>query len=407
MKILPLLSILLIAAPLWSQDLPPCKADIRKCALHTWKLMKAKGVKPSEVLGCTHSGAGKYHFTTKCFLAEGADAVETVGFHVIKLWFGHPITDGRSYQWNSTWDPSIRSMTELAKTADFKEVFARRQFDVIVLEACDYTQRGFKPDMDEVQTKALQTEFEDLVAYLLRTYAGTGKTFILQNWEADNAMHLTKHGKETWEQRIGGMIRVTKAKQAGVAAARQRVGEHGVHVLQAFEMNWVPCADEKFSVPVAVNAVVPEVVCDRYSISSWFTKVAGHEAALEEKLNLMRRKAPEDRKALSRFMVGEYGAPESIYQVAKNSYPELAGDTGAAQMVVTQRQVEAALRFGAAPIIYWEIYSNELRKNVVPRRGVNAVNEEAQGDWLVRADGSKAPAWHYFHELFRLEKEEK
>jgi hypothetical protein len=367
--------------------------------------MNVKGVKPTAVLGCTHSGGEKYHFTTHRFVAEGADAVEAVGFHIIKLWFGPTVTEGKCYKWNSTWDSRINSLADLAKTADFKELFARKQFDVIVLEAGAYVQRGFKTDMTEAEYKALQTEFEELTAHLLQTYAGTGKTFILQNWEGDNALALKKFKGEQREERIRAMIRQTKAKQAGVDAARKRVGEKGVRVLQAFEMNWVPCAAESFSVPVAVDVVLPTVVCDLYSISSWFTKVAGHEAVLEEKLNRMRRNAPEGRKTPGRFMVGEYGAPESIFLDAKNSYPELAGDSGAAQLLVTQRQVEAAIRFGAAPIIYWEIYCNEWRKNVTPKPGVDAVNDEVKGAWLIRADGSKAPVWHYFHELFRLEKE--
>jgi hypothetical protein len=385
--------------------MPECKIDIRKAAAATYSLFKDKGRLPSAVLGLTHV-SGKYHFTKKPFMAEGADATEAVGFRILKLWFAASVGEGKAYPWNSTWNPKIASLTELAQVADYKEVFARKTFDVFVLEASESVKRQSPTAVSEAEARAIQAEFDEVTAYLLQTYAGSGKTFILQNWEGDNALAIKKFEGEERRGRIAAMIAATRAKQAGVDAAKARVGEKGVRVLHALEMNWVPSKNESFQVPLVVDAVVPEVVCDLYSISTWYTKLAGNEAALEEKLLLMQKRAPEKRRDASCFMVGEFGAPESIFTNPKNSYADLEGDTGAVQLRVTKNQIEAMVRFGARYGIYWELYCNEWRKNVTPKApGVDAVNDDLNGFWLIRPDGTKAPVWHYFHELFRLEKE--
>jgi len=404
MKILPIFLVLVpYALPGPSEPMPKCKIDISKAAAETYSLFKAKGLRPTSVLGITHV-SGKYHFTDKPFMAEGADACEALGFRILKLWFTKSVIGGTAYAWNTTWPTPVESLSDLAKTEHYREVFARRTFDVFVLEAIESVQRASPTAVTGAEYDAIRREFEALGRHLLTAYAGSGKTFILQNWEGDNALAIKKFEGPDRNARIRALIDVTRARQAGVDAARAQAGEKGVQLLHALEMNWVPSKSEVFEVPLVVDAVVPEAVCDLYSISSWYTKIAGNEAALEEKLGLMRARAPASRREASRFMVGEYGAPESIYTQAKNAYGDLEGDTGAVQLRVTKNQVEAALRFGARYSIYWELYCNEWRKSATPKpAGVDAVNEDLNGFWLIRPDGTKTPTWHYFRELFRLE----
>ena len=91
----------------------------------------------ADILGSSHV-AGKYSFSDKDFLNEGADVLLDMGSRVIKLWF----TDqpGQSYPFNSQW-PEVRSLVELAKTTYYREVFAK-PFTTYILEAFSPARRG-------------------------------------------------------------------------------------------------------------------------------------------------------------------------------------------------------------------------------------------------------------------------
>lgn len=66
--------------------------------------------------------AGKYHFTSKDFLNEGADALPEIGTPVIKVWFTpRPRND---YPFNSTWSTPA-SLVDLARSPYFRALFAK------------------------------------------------------------------------------------------------------------------------------------------------------------------------------------------------------------------------------------------------------------------------------------------
>ena len=45
-------------------------------------------------------------------------------------------------------------------------------------------------------------------------------------------------------------------------------------------------------------------------------------------------------------------------------------------------------------LVYWQVYDNEPRV-----RNRRPTNDEVRGFYLIKPDGTKAPAWHYFHAL--------
>src|SRR5439155_20748454 len=130
----------------------------------------------SNVLGVAHVD-GKYYFTDKDFLDEGADAVLATGSRVIKLYLT-PSAPKR-YSWNSHWPSDIHSLVELAQTPYFRSVFVK-PFTTFILTTYSFG-RGDHYWTTEItdEEKADETrQFHDLAAYLLKTYNGTGKTFV-------------------------------------------------------------------------------------------------------------------------------------------------------------------------------------------------------------------------------------
>ncbi len=332
-----------------------------------------------DVVGCTHT-SGKYNFTDQDFLNEGADKLLELGTRVIKLWFT-PNPAG-SYPFNSEW-PEIKSLVDLAKTPYFREVFAK-PFTTYILEAFAPGQgwHYFAGGMTPEQVAKERDDIYDLAKYLLTEYKGTGKTFILQNWEGDWVLTNPKFTKEPDPVTVQGMIDWLNARQDGVERARQEVGTKGVMVLHAAEVNLVARAMEgKVTV---TNDVLPKTHCDLYSYSAWDT--LRNPEKFRAALDYLAEKAPDSKLFGGRNVyVGEFGAPENNV-----GGPEK-------QLEIIKSATEVALDWGARYVVYWELYCNEKAGEYEGR----PKNSDCRGFWLIRPDGTKSPVWDYFAGLLK------
>ncbi|MBP6965092.1 MAG: hypothetical protein KBC96_11865 [Armatimonadetes bacterium] len=332
-----------------------------------------------DIVGSTHTG-GKYNFTEKDFVNEGADKLLALGTRVIKLWFTE--RSANSYPFNSDW-PEVGSLTELAQTPYFRRVFDK-PFTVYMLEAFrpgigdQYHKRG----MTREEIAAEKREFYELTKYLLTTYKGTGKTFILQNWEGDWVLRDVKIENEPKPKSVQGMIDWLNARQDGVEQARREFGMRGVTVAHAAEVNLMDLA-MKGGVTVA-NDVLPKTHCDLVSYSAWDT--LRDPGKFRAALDYLNDKMPDSRLFGSdNVFVGEYGAPENNV-----GGPEK-------QLEIIKGATETALDWGARWVVYWELYCNEPSREYEGR----PTNTDCRGFWLVRPDGTKAPVWNYFAQLMR------
>ena len=188
------------------------------------------------IIGVTHVN-GHYHLTEKDFLTEGADQILTLGSRVIKVWFHKP---WNSYSFNSRW-PECKSMVDIAKTPYFRALFAK-PFETYILMCFSMGQYEgyFRNGMSAQQTAEEQRKFYELTKHLLITYKGTGKTFILQHWEGDWLIRAGFDRKaDPTATAISGMIAWLNARQAGVNQAKKELGQDGVRVYHAAEVNRV------------------------------------------------------------------------------------------------------------------------------------------------------------------------
>ena len=333
-----------------------------------------------DIIGSTHV-AGKYNFTDADYLNEGADKLLELGTRVGKFWF--PPDPGHYYRFNSQW-PKFSSLVGLAETDYFASLFAK-PFTTFILEAYaagaseQYYQDGVSPEAAARERE----QFYELTKHLLTRYKGSGKTFILQNWEGDWILTDPKFTKEPREETIQGMIDWLNARQDGVDRARQEVGMDGVTVAHAAEVNLIVRAMEgKVTV---TNNVVPHTHCDLYSYSAYDTMINAPDR-FRDALDYLADKAPDSELfGAKNVFVGEYGAPENEFD----------------QLEYVKRTVETALDWGAPYIVYWELYCNEPVKD--SKYEGRPTNSDCRGFWLIRADGSKSPACHYFAELFDSE----
>jgi hypothetical protein len=349
-----------------------------------------------DVVGVTHV-AGRYHLTDKDFLSEGADQILALGSRVIKVWFysgrqsGGPVD---SYPYHSQW-PKVASLVEGAQTPYFKTLF-NKPFTTYILKvtALGREEGYWRTGISNEQKKDEQRQFYELAKYLLTQYKGTGKTFVLQHWEGDWMVRGNYQGdQEPAPAALANMVEWLNARQAGVDQARQEVGQQGLHVYHATEVNRV-VQSMRTGFPNLVNRVLPHTHVDLVSYSAWdaATEHYADPNVLRDALDFIAANAPDSTDFGNRNVyLGEFGMPENVYSLDK-------------VRTAIPNAVRTALDWGCPYIVYWELYCNELKdpKSQLPVQS----NDAVRGFWLIRPDGTKAWTWDYFHGLFMAAKTE-
>jgi hypothetical protein len=325
-----------------------------------------------DVLGAAHV-SGKYSFSGEDFLNEGADQLLALGTRVIKVWL--TLSPATSYPFHSDWGPAPRDLVELVSHPYFQALFSK-PFTTYVLVVIPSV--SFLDGMTHKKIVAERNRLYSLALYLLITYAGTGKTFILQNWEGDHLLHSGLAQQESPDPvRVQGMIDWWNARQDGVDRARQDAGASGVTVVHAAEVNFLAGAME--GKVTATNDVVPHTHADLYSYSSWDLHFDPHK--LVKALDYLAAHAPPSALyGAQNVYLGEYGAATDQL------------GAGADQAQVIRDLTEAALGWGVRYAVYWQLYSNEKARAYQGRPG----NDDLRPFWLIPPDGVKTPMWRYF-----------
>jgi hypothetical protein len=328
----------------------------------------------SEILGVAHA-AGRYNFTEEDYLNEGADLLLAMGTRVIKV-FVTP-DPASAYPFNSDWEPLPLDAADLVSRPYFQELFAK-PFSTFILVFTPAL--GPNPYLDGMDVNEINSEWDQayrLTAYLLRTYAGSGKRFVLQNWEGDHLLRAGLPPHATPDPvRVAGMIDWLNARQDGVEAARREVGEDGVEVDHAIEANLVlPAMEGKVTL---ANDVVPHTRADLYSYSSWETF---RPTKVLRALNYLRAKAPDSpRFGAENVYVGEFGASKHH-----------AGNEKRQGRLIGQL-ADAVLGWGARWAVYWQVYCNEADRVYQGRPRPR----DLRGFWLIRPDGWETAMWKDF-----------
>lgn len=354
---------------------------------------------PSEVLGSTHV-SGTYHFTDADFLNEGAERLESIGTDVIKLWF-HRM--GAKYPYNSDWKNEYESMVEVAETKYVREAFDR-SFSTYILLAHSYhggPWTTFQDGLTGSDIEDLEDRFEALTRHLLETYDGTGKRFVLQNWEGDNLAQPDDKTRPLPDDAAENFRQWLSARQTGVERGRDAI-ESDVTVLHAAEVNFV--LDAKNSgTPRLINKVIPETSVDLVSYSAWEMGdqlagggwAPGHngerqfdeaEAIVTETLDYIESQAPDPND----YVTGSLTARQSNVYLGEFGSPfQDRGDETA--MKIIRSVLEHSLDWGVRWALYWQLYCNE--KTIA---GQVTDNDDVRGFYLIRPDGTRAPALDYF-----------
>ena len=269
----------------------------------------------------------------------------------------------------------IRNLKDEASNPAFRTVFAM-PFQTIAIDASPITVPDFlNPKDPNGEYKALYAEYYNLISYLMQTYRGTGKTFIVKNWEGDNAFYYANQeaSHPSIDTEIQNMRLYLQARHDALVQARKDFASYsGVAVQDAIEINSVNCA-RNGSTPCMLKDVVPYVESDMISYSSYETINTGVQKGdltgqINRDLSDIRNVPGVNGRPL---MIGEFGFGANA----------LAAD-GAAEATTTA--VSAFLANGVSYAFDWQIKDSGGADTTLG---------------LIDSNGNRTPSWKAVHSL--------
>lgn len=288
-------------------------------------------------------------------LTWASNLVAGTGTHTIRLFLGTKDV----YQIGT---PSTASLSAVASQTPYANVFSDSRLTTYVLTTYSNFARvdGWKDGVSSAEASAERSETADLARYLLDTYPT--KTFILSNWEGDNAVNLAG-GTSTARQ---GFADWSVARIAGINDAKASRPTQASRLKSALEYNAVTgCGTTRWCV---LTQVAPLISADYYSYSSWEAMGTGTSSPSQLTTDLQASLAAiqtgQPSVTAANIIVGEFGLARDIPQ---------AGECAAA--AITTQVMTAIENFGASYGIFWQIVDNP-------------VNSTWNGFGLYRFDGS-------------------
>lgn len=314
-------------------------------------------------------------------LKNGCDVVWNIGLRVIKLYCTADYLT--NYPKQSTWTGSPATLAELAGTPEFSEQLGRH-WNTVVLTCFTFANGStnwWRTNPSAAKMTAEYTEMRALAEYLLTAYNGTGRRFILQNWEGDwafmDAFVANTYVPEYMVARYAAFLGV---RQRAISDARAAVASD-CQVLMAVEVNRVVDARLYPHRRRIMRDLAPRIQPDVISFSaydativdqgSWGADIAAWKAAT----------VPVFYKALKAIKVA---FPKSILQIGEFGYPENEipyGEDYIFDMITLTSQI--AEQEGADTFLFWQAFDNE--------QGGGGPGTY-RGYWLIKPDGSSTIA---------------
>lgn len=313
--------------------------------------------------GVAHVG-GLYPISAS-FVTDGATAIKNLGLNskTLKMFWS---SDYATKYPNQTGWGTINNLVDLASSTPMATVIGDARWTDIFVNIFPWW-AGFEAEsltnywVNGVTTGGVtpatylaneKTAAQNLAAYLLTTYAGTGKTFYLQNWEGDwqllNSFVSTDVINPWWPDRMASVMR---ARRDGIAAARAASSAVGVTVKFGLEVNRALDPGGRR----VHRDVVPSVDPDYVSWSAYeaMTVSAVYSGSIELANSYIAGKMRELHAQIRQYtdapiLIGEYGWPEA--EINTTTYP-----VGS----LIQNVLDVGESLGWTHALYWQIYDNE------------------------------------------------
>lgn len=323
-------------------------------------------------VGIAHVGGAYGAQKGMSFLEAGARQIAALGTKTIKVY----LTPNYAKDYPELPATNAQSLAQLAGSRGFNDLFAM-PFETYVLTTYTFNSGSGDAwkftDDDEFYAREYE-EVRGLAEHMLNTWANTGKTFIFQNWESDWVLLENYDLKsDVAPERVARMRRWLATRQQAVSDARTALGEKGVRILHAAEVNRVLDAVASRLKHRAISAVLRGLKLDAVSYSAWESldvggvantaaAVAAVTANMTQAVSTIRENVPGAVVYLGEIGFAEEGFRPDVKQVVSG-------------LLDTARNLD--IRWA----VYWQIFDNECQGPT-----------NCRGFWIRRPDGSLSGA---------------
>ncbi len=309
------------------------------------------------ILGTQAIGGG-YQFTKGSGLIEQAEQVRGLGSNLLKISFAQGAAPNYG-----TEAAARKATTTLEYLQASPELQQALDMDFTWYQAWvhSFTDAKWRDGVNMTEARLYYDEMYALTAWLLERYSGTGKVFMLGNWEGDWLL-LGRQNREADPSltAVEGMIAWMKIRQLAVDNARAAVPHKDVEVYHYIEVNLVRKAMQgRASIALSV---LPEANPDLVSYSAYEAikqsptpDLMAIRQPLEQILAYLEGQLPSKAGLpfKRRVFIGEYGyhADKSKPLTVKQQYMK--------SRFVMQSAVALDLPFA----LIWQMYNNEYAEN--------------------------------------------
>lgn len=330
-------------------------------------------------IGIAHS-AGKYSWpaVTTTQFTDGCNEIYSRGFRTLKVYCTSDYVANYPLH---TWSSTPTSLKTLAQVTEYAAQLARTWHTVFMtcFTFANGSTNWWRAQPLTSAFEAEYTEMYDLACHLLSTYNGTGRRFVLQNWEGDWAF-MDSFTVETHvdQKMVDRYVQFLGTRQRAVEAAR-RTTPSDCLVLHAVEANRVVDARLKPHLRRICRDVFSRVRPDVVNYSAYDGTIVDQGGWGADLTAWTAATTPVFTKALRTLkaafpgvplMIGEFGFPEGA---------ELPVGRNVGDMINVVHAI--ALSEGVDTLIYWQVFDNEETSPSVPR-----------GFYIVKPDGSSSQA---------------
>lgn len=330
------------------------------------------------ILG-TNTIGGKYQFTADSKLVEQAKQVQAMGSNILKISMGRNAPEIYGLTIRGT--PST-TLELFSSCPDYKKVLDM-PFTYIFIWVHTITGINWKTGINEMQEKLLYDEMFEFASYLLKTYAQSGKTFLIGNWEGDWLLQAANNRNNPIPQEhITNMTKWFRIRQQAIDDAKKITPPKNVSLYHYIEVNLVKKGIN--GEDCVAKSILPAVNPDLVSYSSYESIKNRTYPEKRKQLDtvfhfLEKQLTPKEAIPFSRrVFIGEYG-----YQ-ANSLRPE----TFSRQYQETKEIMKISLELEIPFALHWQMYNNEYDSAGV-----------SKNMYLINEQGEKTPLY-YLHKRF-------
>ncbi len=309
------------------------------------------------ILG-TQAIGGHYQHGTGNRLLEQAQQVKDMGSNLLKV----SLARGAAPNYGSV-EAARKAKTTLEYVQASPELQQALDMDFTLYQAWvhSFTDANWRDGVSMAEARLYYEEMYGLTAWLLKRYSGTGKIFMLGNWEGDwLLLGGQKREADPSPTAVEGMVAWMKIRQLAIDNARAAVAHKDVAVYHYIEVNLVKKAMAgRASIALSV---LPQANPDLVSYSAYEAIKQSPEPdltsirqPLEQTLAYLEAQLPP-KKGLPfkrRVFIGEYGyhADKSKPLSVKQQYMK------------SRFVMESAIALDLPFALIWQMYNNEYAKN--------------------------------------------